>query len=88
MIGLVFEMPQDPPHQKRLKIWLTAVILLALIMGPGPGVYLVNPDASQQEPAVSWFGVPILYWWAVFWAGVLASAVAVAYCKLWKQDAE
>ena len=65
---------------------LAAIFIFAVIMGPGPGLYLVNPSPEDATTA-TFLGMPVLFAWAVFWFFVQAGVVLVAYCKLWtKQD--
>ena len=81
--------PQSEPHGRirsnRLKAILIGLFLFALLMGPGPGLYLVNGYASQGGSVL---GIPILYAWVVFWFVVEAGVVLAAYFKLWKADDE
>ena len=66
----------------RLSKILASIFLFALIMGPGPGLYLVNP--SPDNPSITtFFGMPVLFAWASFWFFVQAGVVLVAYRKLW-----
>ena len=60
------------------------MFVLALVMGPGPGIYLINPDPGDPEARRFIFGMPIIYVWASFWFIVQASAVALSYFFLWK----
>jgi len=77
---------RNQPHApRRLAILLSAIFLFALIMGPGPGLSLINDYAAKGGTVL---GIPILYAWAVFWFAVEAGVVAIAYRKLWKDDAE
>ena len=70
----------------RLSKILAAIFVFATIMGPGPGLYLVNPSPDDSSPA-TFLGMPVLFAWAVFWFFVQAGVVLVAYRKLWtKQD--
>ena len=69
----------------RLSKILATVFVFATIMGPGPGLYLVNPSPEDTSPA-TFLGMPILFAWAVFWFVVQASVVLVAYCKLWTKE--
>jgi len=59
------------------------MFILALIMGPGPGIYLVNPDPADAEARRFFLGAPIIYVWAAFWFIIQASAVALSYLFLW-----
>ncbi len=71
----------------RLSKILAAIFVFAAIMGPGPGLYLVNPSPGDSSPT-TFLGMPILFAWAVFWFFVQASVVLVAYCKLWTNQDE
>ena len=66
----------------RLSKILAAIFIFAAIMGPGPGLYFVNPSPDDSSPA-TFLGMPILFAWACFWFFVQAGVVLVAYCKLW-----
>ena len=69
----------------RLSKILTAIFIFAIIMGPGPGLYLVNPSPEESSPA-TFLGMPVLFAWAVFWFFVQAGVVLVAYFKLWVKE--
>lgn len=71
------------PTKSRLKWVLGGVFLFALIMGPGPGIYLVNGYAAKGETIL---GMPALYFWAVLWFLVEAAVVLTAYLTIWKKD--
>ena len=71
----------------RLSNILAAIFVFAAIMGPGPGLYLVNPSPGDSSPA-TFLAMPILFAWAVFWFFVQAGVVLVAYCKLWTNQDE
>ena len=79
-------MAASEPQKRTLARCLTGVFLFALVMGPGPGIYLINPDPGDAEASTSVFGMPIVYVWAVFWAMVMGLAVVVAYAFLWPVD--
>ena len=69
----------------RLSKILVTIFVFATIMGPGPGLYLVNP--SHEEPiAATILGMPALFAWAVFWFIVQTSIVVVAHCMLWTKE--
>ena len=71
---------------KKLAVVLSLVFVLALIMGPGPGLYLVNPDPGDPNAMLSLFNVPVIYIWTVFWSFVQAAVVIIAYFKLWDNN--
>ncbi len=68
--------------RRRLGRLLAGVFILALVMGPGPGIYLVNPSPDAAAPWTVW-GIPVLYVWAVSWFFVMAATVVLAYRKVW-----
>ena len=55
---------------------LTVVFAIAMLLGVGPGILLVN----QPE---TWFGLPRLYVWGMFWCAVEIVVVVLAYCFVW-----
>ena len=74
-------------QDKRVLTWVLSIaFVVALVMGPGPGVYLVNPDPTTTEPAATLMGMPIVYAWALFWYAVMAVIVLTAYFKLWQEE--
>ena len=64
-------------------IAVSAIFLLALLMGPGPASVWVG--GSPGSPNFL-FGVPALYLWLVFWFLVMAGCVLFAAVKLWSDD--
>ena len=60
--------------------WILAIVFgIALLMGPGPGLELVNrPQAI--------LGVPAIYAWGLLWYVVEVGVVVVAYFFLWSRD--
>ena len=70
-----------------LGVILSLVFVLAVLMGAGPGIYLVNPDVSQPDVRVAWFGVPIIYAWVMLWFLVQATVIVIAYFCLWAEPA-
>jgi len=71
------------PPDNRLKLgWLLATVFgVAMLLGAGPGVLLVN------EPG-TWFGFPRLYVWGMFWCAVEVAVVVAAYLLVWTADDE
>jgi hypothetical protein len=57
-----------------------------MIMGPGPGLYLVNPDRTDPDAVLTVAGVPVLYLWALAWFFVQATVVVAAYLLLWRSE--
>ena len=62
---------------------LSAIFLLALVLGPGPGAPLI--DGTPEEPNI-WFGIPALYLWVVFWFLVMAGCIITAARTVWKDS--
>ena len=60
---------------------LSAAFVFALIMGPGPGLLLVNRP-------VAFCGIPLLYAWGLLWYGVEVAVVATAFVWLWSKTDE
>jgi hypothetical protein len=75
--------PFSAQSRKRLRAVLIVVFAIAIVMGAGPGLYLVNPDPSDPGTNVTWLGVPIVYAWVILWFLVQACVVVVAYLFLW-----
>ena len=69
---------------KRLSIVLALVFILAMVMGPGPGVYLVDPGPDHEGPSPTLLGLPVVYAWAVLWFGVQAAVLVTAYLTVWQ----
>ena len=70
----------DTQHKFRrpLGLFLGLLFALAMIMGVGPGVLLVNqPDTL--------LGLPRIYTWGLLWYAVHVVIVAMAYRFLWRQ---
>lgn len=57
---------------------LCAMFAIALMMGAGPGVHLVN----GRGPIL---GMPAVYAWAVIWYAVEATIVAIAFKTVWRK---
>jgi len=60
-------------------LFLGALFLLALAMGCGPGVLLIDQSAF-------WWGFPALYVWALLWCSVEMIIVTAAYFLVWIYD--
>ena len=73
--------------KSRLSKILTTIFVFATIMGPGPGLYLVNPSGDDESSATI-LGMPALYAWAVLWFLVQGAVILVAYKKLWPGEEE
>lgn len=62
---------------------LAGLFLFSVLMGPGPGLYLINPGRGAST---TFLGVPIVYLWTVGWFFVMAGVILTAYHVLWKQE--
>lgn len=69
-------------HRKRLAVTLSIIFTVAVIMGAGPGMYLVGSATDGHGPLIA-FGMPAPYAWVVFWFLVQATVILVAYFRLW-----
>lgn len=73
-----------PLPTSRRKFWslaLALAFLVALVMGPGPGITLANrPEAV--------LGIPALYLWGLTWYAVEVGLVVAAYWLVWRHDAD
>lgn len=67
----------SPAARKRIGWILGLAFAVAMVMGPGPGVLLVNR-------AELFLGLPIIYVWGVFWYGVQLSAILLLYALVWR----
>ena len=65
--------------RKKLGWILTVVFVVALLMGPGPGLLLVNKPMAL-------FGLPALYVWGLIWFVVEVSVVVLAFLFVWSKD--
>ncbi len=74
------------PAKRKLGAWLTVAMIVAMLMGPGPGLRLVNPDVADPGASYLFFGIPIIYAWGLFWFVVQVAIVVIAYYTVWKTD--
>ena len=72
--------------RSRLGVVLFVIFVLALVMGPGPGIYLVNPVPGEPAARRVVLGMPVVYLWAISWFFVQLAVVVVAYCTLWSRQ--
>ena len=73
--------------RKTLSILLAVVFLVAVTMGSGPGIRLINPDPTDPQAVFTILGLPKIYVWGLWWYVVQLGAILIAYFKLWKDDA-
>lgn len=76
----------DVQKRKRLSIGLSLAMVFAMLMGPGPGLRLVNPDITDPSAEYIVFGIPIIYAWGIFWFLVQLVIVVIAYRTIWLDD--
>lgn len=62
--------------RRPIAIALTLLFITALVMGPGPGMLLVNRPSTI-------LGIPALYAWGLFWYVVEVFVVVAAYFLVW-----
>lgn len=65
---------------------LTVMFAVAMFMGAGPGLRLVNPDPADTEAVFTFLGLPIIYAWAILWYLVMAILILTAYFKIWSKE--
>ena len=70
---------------RRLRNLLAVLFLLAIVLGAGPGIHLVNPDAADPDASFTTFGLPTIYVWGLFWYAVQLGVILVAYRRLWRE---
>lgn len=72
-----------PSHRSTwFRIALVAVFVLAMFMGAGPGVYLINPSADG--PPAKILGLPIVYAWCLIWFAVQVTVIWIAATTIWR----
>lgn len=60
--------------------WVLGIVfVVSLLMGPGPGVLLVN----RLETIL---GLPAIYAWGLLWFGVMVGVVITCYFTVWSDD--
>lgn len=77
--------PQNTNPRQRLSRILLAAFFFALLMGAGPGIYLVNDYAAAGGTLL---GMPALYAWAVGWCAIEAAIVLIAFLTVWRSESE
>lgn len=78
----------EPRRRKTIRLGTVLVVLfvVALVMGPGPGLYLINPNPSDPTALRTFLGMPIVYAWGLLWFIVLVGIIIIAYFKVWVKD--
>ena len=76
--------PYKTTRQRRFGLVLFAVFALAMVMGPGPGLRLINPEPTAARESLLILGVPVVYAGGLFWYGVQAAVVVSACLTIWK----
>ena len=71
-----------------MKILLIVLFLLAVFLGAGPGIHLVNPDPTDPTATFTTFGLPTIYVWGLLWYFVELGVILVAYFRFWNSPDE
>ncbi|MBA2113793.1 hypothetical protein [Bremerella alba] len=71
--------PAPSSTSRPLSYAATAIVVIALIMGVGPGVLLVN------RPTM-FLGLPLLYFWGIGWYFVICGVAIICYFFIWRGD--
>ncbi len=71
-----------------MKILLIVLFLVAILLGAGPGIHLVNPDVTDPAASYTTFGLPTIYVWGLMWYAVQFGVILVAYFRFWKPSDE
>jgi len=66
-----------------MKVVLIVLFLLAIVLGAGPGIHLVNPDANDPTASFTTFGLPTIYVGGLFWYAVQLGVIITAYFRFW-----
>ena len=53
--------PNKTTRHRRFGLVLFAVFALAMVMGPGPGLRLINPEPNAARESLLILGVPVVY---------------------------
>lgn len=69
-----------------MKTLLVVLFLLAIILGAGPGIHLVNPNPADPGANFTTFGLPTIYVWGLLWYIVQFGVILVAYFRFWNTD--
>ena len=72
-----------PKPDRWLRRGLSAAFIFALLMGAGPGLYLINGYAADGGTIL---GMPALYAWAIGWCAIESGIIVAAYLTVWKSE--
>ena len=73
------ESSADQAKRHKLGVWLSVIFAAAIILGPGPGILLVNTPTSI-------LGLPAVYAWGLLWYVVEVGVVIAFYKCVWRND--
>ena len=71
---------------KNTRNLLIFLFLLAVFMGAGPGLHLINPDPLDPHASFTTFVLPTIYVWGLFWYAVQFAVILYAYLHYWQGD--
>lgn len=74
--------------RKKLSVYLTLAMIFTMLMGPGPGLRLVNPDVNGPPEQFAFAGIPVIYLWGIFWFIVQVLIIITAYLTVWNEKSE
>ncbi len=80
-------MPAERTAPNRLGWALFIIFIIAVVMGTGPGIWLINPDINDPAARFAWNGIPIIYLWGLFWYGVQLAVILTAAFTIWNEEA-
>lgn len=78
----------EDSKKKRLAVYLSVAMVFTMLMGPGPGLRLINPDIDSASPSFTVVGIPIIYVWGLFWFVIQVAITIVAYYTVWNEQDE
>ncbi len=81
-------MPAQTAAPGRTLGWvLFIVFVIAVVMGTGPGIWLINPDVDGPSADFAWRGIPIIYLWGLLWYAVQLIVILTAAFTIWNEEA-
>ena len=66
-----------------LSFVLCLIFLLAMVMGSGPGLRLINPNPEDPGAVFTVLGIPKIYAWGLLWYVVQLAVILVANATVW-----